>query len=210
MDLSDRRRDYGGRSLDERDVAPDPLAQFAGWYAAAEKAGIADANAATLATVADGQPTARIVLLKGVDDGAFVFFTNWESRKARELDANPRATLLFFWRELERQVRVEGAARRVTPEVADAYFATRPRESQLGAWASPQSAVIPDRDTLIRAFKDAERRFGASPIPRPVHWGGYAVTPIEVEFWQGRAGRLHDRLRYRRVGLVWEVERLAP
>lgn len=210
MDLADRRRDYGAGSLDERDVAADPLEQFAGWYAAAEKAGILDANAATLATVAEDRPTARIVLLKGVEDGAFLFFTNWESRKARELDTHPNTTLLFYWRELERQVRVEGVAHRLTAEVADAYFATRPRESQLGAWASPQSAVIPDRDTLIRAFKDTERRFGSGPITRPVHWGGYGVVPTAMEFWQGRSGRLHDRLRYYLQGLEWRLERLAP
>lgn len=210
MDLADRRRDYAAGALDERDVDADPLAQFAGWYGAAETAEGLDANAATLATVADSQPTARIVLLKGVDDGAFVFFTNWDSRKARELDANPRASLLFFWPRLERQVRVDGRCRRVTPEAADAYFATRPRDSQLGAWASPQSAVIPDRATLVRAYQDAERRFGDGPIPRPAHWGGFALTPMEIEFWQGRTGRLHDRLRYRRGRDGWHLERLAP
>ncbi|MEX0692738.1 MAG: pyridoxamine 5'-phosphate oxidase [Gemmatimonadales bacterium] len=210
MDLADRRRDYDSSALDERDVSPDPLVQFAQWYSAAEAAGIPDANAAALATAHDGRPAVRIILLKGVVEGAFQFFTNWESRKAHELDGNPQASLLFFWQPLERQVRIEGTAVRVTTEVADAYFATRPRESQLGAWASPQSATLPDRDTLIRAYKDAERRFGDAPIPRPVHWGGYALTPSVIEFWQGRAGRLHDRLVYRREKAGWSLTRLAP
>lgn len=210
LDLGDRRRDYRAGALNESAVAPDPLTQFAAWYAEAEAGGATDSNAATLATVAEGQPTARIVLLKAVEDGAFVFYTNWHSRKARELAANPHATLLFFWRELERQVRVEGEAHRLSAERADAYFATRPRDSQLSAWASAQSEVVASRAALERAYRDVEARFADGPVPRPPHWGGYGLLPAQVEFWQGRAGRLHDRLRYRRAGTAWTLDRLAP
>jgi pyridoxamine 5'-phosphate oxidase len=161
---------------------------------------------------ADGMPSSRMVLLKGVGSDGFVFYTNYRSRKAVELDANPRCSLLFPWHALQRQVRIEGVARRVSREVSDAYFAGRPRGSQLGAWASPQSAVVPDRTNLDDAYAEAAERWPApEPIPRPAHWGGYRVAAEEVEFWQGRSGRMHDRLRFRRTPTdAWLVERLAP
>lgn len=167
----------------------------------------------TLATVdASGNPDARIVLLKGVDAHGFVFFTNYESRKGTELAAKPAATLLFHWVELERQVRIEGVASKVTAEESDRYFATRPREARLGAWASPQSRVIADRAWLERELAAVRERFAAAgeTLPRPPHWGGYRVAPQAIEFWQGRASRLHDRLRYRSEASRWRIERLAP
>jgi pyridoxamine 5'-phosphate oxidase len=165
----------------------------------------------TLATATlDGAPAARIVLLKDVDANGFVFFTNYESDKASELDANPRACLVFFWAELERQVRVTGAVSRVDAGQSDAYFASRPLDSRLGAWASPQSRVIAGRDVLEREMARAASRFAGGVVPRPPHWGGYALAPATIEFWQGRPNRLHDRLRYQRAGDVWRIERLAP
>ncbi len=211
MSIADLRRDYRARALSETDAHADPIVQFRGWLDDAVRAGLLDATAMTLATAsADGMPAARIVLLKDVAADGFVFFTNYDSAKAAQLEANPRACLVFFWADLERQVRVTGAVSRVDAARSDAYFASRPLDSQIGAWASPQSRVIPGRDVLERATAETASRFAAGPVPRPPHWGGYAVAPDTIEFWQGRANRLHDRLRYRRARGEWTVERLAP
>lgn len=201
--------------LDRRDLeegqAPDaPWPLFEKWYGEAEAAGLIDASAMTLATADPlGKPSARTVLLKGYDQSGFVFYSNYESRKARELMANPRAALVFWWDALERQVRVEGTVAFVSAADSDAYFASRGRDSQLGAHASPQSRVIASRGDLEAAFANAGEQFGER-VPRPPHWGGYRVAPVTIEFWQGRANRLHDRLRYRYSQARWRRERLAP
>jgi len=213
VNIAELRREYQRASLAEADVDPDPLRQFQRWLHEAVQAELPEPTAMTLATVAaDGTPAARIVLLKGVDAGGFLFFTNYQSRKGAELTARPAAALLFHWVELERQVRIEGAVSKAAPEESDAYFATRPHLTRLGAWASPQSRVIPDREWLERELAAARERFAAQGehMPRPPHWGGYRVAPTSLEFWQGRASRLHDRLRYRRDGTLWQLERLAP
>lgn len=211
MTIADLRRDYRARQLSESEVASDPLVQFRHWFDEAVRAELVDANAMTLATAtAEGRPAARIVLLKGVDDSGFVFFTNYTSAKASDLEANPHACLVFLWAELERQVRITGTVARVDPSESDAYFVSRPRESQLGALASPQSQVIASRATLEARVAEVVARHADGPVARPAHWGGYRVAPDRVEFWQGRPNRLHDRLRYRRVDGAWVVERLAP
>lgn len=203
-------------TLDETNVAPDPLRQFEHWFAEAVKSQVPEPNAMTLATVAaDGRPAARIVLLKEFDARGFVFFTNYRSRKGRELAAHPAATLLFFWPDLERQVRIEGAVTRLEPEESAAYFAERPRSSQLGAWASPQSEPIPGRADLEARFAAAAERFRDADVavPCPPHWGGYRLSPDVLEFWQGRTSRLHDRIRYRQAEKhagAWVIDRLAP
>ena len=209
--IADLRREYALASLDERDVAPDPVAMFARWFTEARAADVAEPNAMTLATAsAEGAPSARMVLLKGVDDGGFVFFTDYRSRKAAELDANPRAALVFHWVELERQVRIAGSVARVAREETEAYFRTRPLGSRLGAWASEQSSVITGREVLDARLRDVEARFPGEDVPAPPHWGGYRLAPASVEFWQGRASRLHDRIRYVRRGGGWAIERLSP
>jgi len=213
LNTADLRQEYHSASLIEADVDPDPLRQFQSWLHEAVQAALPEPTAMTLATVAaDGKPSARIVLLKAVDPGGFIFFTNYESRKGMELDARPAAALLFHWVELERQVRVEGVAAKVAAKESEAYFATRPLGSRIGAWASPQSRVIPNREWLeqeVAAVRERLAQHGDQP-PRPPHWGGYRVAPSVIEFWQGRASRLHDRLRYRRDGFLWRLERLAP
>jgi pyridoxamine 5'-phosphate oxidase len=212
MSIADLRREYTLRGLNESDVDPDPVVQFCHWFDQALAAGVTEPNAMVLATAApDGWPSARVVLLKGVDERGFSFFTNYHSRKGRELAANPHAALTFFWPELERQVRVKGTVGVVTPEESDDYFRSRPLDSQLGAWASPQSEAISGRDELERRLAEVRERFAGGAVPRPSHWGGYRLAPTEVEFWQGRPGRLHDRLRYvRDPDGAWRLGRLGP
>ncbi len=196
--------------LSETQADADPLRQFGRWFQDALGAGLPLPNAMTLATVgAAGKPSARVVLLKGIDGNGFVFYTNYGSRKARELEAQPSACLVFMWSELERQVRVEGRTEKVSGAESDAYFVTRPAGARWSAWASPQSERVADRRVLERSMDEAQRRHGESP-PRPPHWGGYRLLPDEIEFWQGRADRLHDRLLYTRSAAGWRIERLAP
>jgi pyridoxamine 5'-phosphate oxidase len=210
------RAEYTRGGLVESDLLPDPVAMFRQWYDEAHAAGLHEPNAMVVASVADGPPggpaipSARLVLLKGVSDEGFVFFTNTGSRKGTELAGNPRTALLFPWHPLERQVRVDGTATLLPREAVDAYFAVRPRGSQLGAWASHQSRVVRGREELRAAYDEAEQRYAEGDVPTPEEWGGYLVRPEAVEFWQGRPGRMHDRLVYRRTPDGWQTERLAP
>ena len=212
MALADMRKDYGLAGLLEKDLAKNPFRQFEQWFQEAEAAKIPEPNAMTLATTGrDGQPAARTVLLKACDGRGFVFYTSFESRKGRELEANPRATLLFCWVPMERQITIEGQVARVAREEALAYYQSRPRASQLAAWASPQSTVVAGRAVIEESFRVVEKKYEGRDVPLPPNWGGFRLVPALVEFWQGRRSRRHDRLRYRREdGGDWVVERLAP
>lgn len=209
-DLAALRAEYELGGLDEADLPADPLDLFAAWFDAVVDAGIGEPNAMVLATAHDGAPSSRTVLLKGVEDGGFVFFTNYGSRKGAELAAEPRCSLLFGWYALQRQVRIEGIAEQTSRAVTEEYFASRPRGSQLGAWASEQSTEVADRAALEAAYAAVEERFGAEEIPPPPDWGGYLVRPSRIEFWQGRRDRMHDRLAYVREPDGWRTVRLAP
>ncbi|MEZ4702690.1 MAG: pyridoxamine 5'-phosphate oxidase [Rhodothermales bacterium] len=210
--VADLREDYRKESLSETDVASDPMTQFGYWFQEALDASLPEPNAMVLATVSpQGTPSSRVLLLKGFDAEGFLFFTNYASRKGLDIAGNPNVAMTFLWLQLERQVRIEGHVTRASDEVSDAYFHSRPLGSQIGAWASPQSEVVTDREALEARFAEIEKRFAGGPIPRPPHWGGYVLKPREVEFWQGRTSRLHDRIRYRiQEDGSWLRQRLAP
>jgi pyridoxamine 5'-phosphate oxidase len=216
QDLARLRREYGDHGLDVPDLEDDPVATFRRWLADTVAAGVHEPNAMVVSTVsAEGRPSSRLVLLKGLDERGFVFYTNYESRKAAEIGSNPAVSLLFPWHDLQRQVRVDGTASRVSREESEAYFAERPRDSQLGAWASPQSQVVASRSALDERYGGVLSEFaGLDDVPLPPFWGGFLVEPVAVEFWQGRKGRMHDRLVYRRSAddphAPWTVARLAP
>ena len=212
MSIADLRKEYILIGLSEADLAADPIQQFQVWFAQALAAGLAEPNAMTVATATpDGRPSARMLLIKGVDERGFVFFTNYESRKGLELAVNPYAALVFYWAELERQVRIEGTVEQVAPAESDAYFHSRPLGSQLGAAASRQSQVLAGREELEQRVADLATAYADRQLPRPPHWGGFRVVPSALEFWQGRPSRLHDRLRYRRdQSGAWVIERLSP
>jgi pyridoxamine 5'-phosphate oxidase len=211
MSISSIRKDYQLRSLSESDVHASPVAQFSQWWDEAIASEIVEVNAMTLSTITTGgRPSARIVLLKGFDEKGFVFYTNYDSDKGQQLDANPYASLVFFWKELERQVRIEGKCERVSSEESDEYFYSRPLGSRLGAWASPQSRVIETREILDKNAAALLERYASGEVPRPSHWGGYRVVADTIEFWQGRSNRLHDRIKYSHLDGAWTIERLAP
>lgn len=209
--IADLRREYASRALTESDAHDDPIQQFSLWFGEALKAELLDTNAMTLATAStDGVPAARIVLLKGFDEAGFVFFTNYESAKGRDLDGNPRACLLLFWAALERQVRITGRVTRTPADESETYFQSRPFESQIGAWASAQSRTVSDRAVLESRYAELAAKYAGGAVPLPPFWGGYRVAPDSIEFWQGRPSRLHDRLFYVLRDGRWERSRLAP
>lgn len=211
-DIASIRKEYSKAALDAKSVLQDPIRQFTKWFDEALSANVLEPNAMNLATVNEnGRPASRIVLLKGVENNKFVFYTNYQSRKGRELDNNPACSLTFFWPELERQVRIEGVASRIDEKRSEAYFQSRPRGSQVGAWASPQSTLISDRLLLEERAKKMEEKFkGLDVLPKPNQWGGYEIDPLMIEFWQGRPSRLHDRILYTKDDGVWKINRLAP
>lgn len=214
--ISSIRQEYLLATLSEKEVAPSPIDQFERWLNEAMKSEVLEPTAMVLSTVsAEGQPSSRVVLLKDLDSNGFVFYTNYSSKKGVELSQNARASLLFFWPELQRQIRIEGEVKRVNPEQSTTYFQSRPKGSQLGAWASPQSQVVPHREFLDERIEEMEKKFeGLEVLPRPEHWGGFSLIPNRIEFWQGRGSRMHDRIRYERtsssVTSEWKIERLAP
>ncbi len=210
--IADIRKEYKLHSLNETDVATNPVEQFTRWWDDAVNSHIEEVNAMTLATInPEGHPNARIVLLKGYDEKGFTFFTNYQSSKGKELAQNPHACLVFFWKELERQVRIEGVVEKIAAAESEAYFQSRPVGSRIGAWASPQSTVIGGREVIEQNVSDLEKKYANTDIPRPEHWGGYIVKPTRIEFWQGRSSRLHDRILYTaQNNQQWKIERLAP
>jgi pyridoxamine 5'-phosphate oxidase len=206
------RKDYSKSTLDIDTISKNPVSQFEKWFKEALDSGMPEPNALTLSTVSeDGRPSGRIVLLKGIEKGKFVFYSNYQSQKGKELDKNPACSLTFFWAELERQVRIEGIASRTDAASSESYFQSRPRESQIGAWASPQSAIISNREILEERVKKVQEKFeGQEKLPKPNQWGGFEVEPLKIEFWQGRPNRLHDRIVFTKVDDVWQIHRLAP
>lgn len=209
--IADLRQDYKLHALLEADTNPDPIVQFQTWFDGAVAAQLPEPNAMTIATATpDGIPSARVVLLKGFDDRGFVFFTNYDSHKGQELQANPHAALVFLWTELERQVRIQGTVERISAVDSDEYYYSRPAGSRLGAWASGQSQVIADRTVLETRLAQLQTEYPNGDIARPSHWGGFRVVPTLIEFWQGRSSRLHDRLRYQKVEAGWTIDRLSP
>ena len=209
--IQNLRQDYRAAELSEADIDKNPIAQFAKWFKDALDAKLYEPNVMTLATAdLSGKPSSRILLLKGFDEDGFVFFTNYNSKKGKDLQENPQAAMQFFWPELERQVRIEGIVTKATAEASTAYFHSRPKGSQIGASASPQSTVIPDREILEERVKELTATYLEAEVPRPEHWGGYVLKPAHLEFWQGRPSRLHDRITYTSVNGVWTINRLAP
>lgn len=209
--LQKLREDYSKHSLDESDVNSDPVEQFESWMKEAIDAEVPEPNAMTLSTVdANNKPHSRVVLLKGIEEGDFVFYTNWQSEKGSELEQNPNAALCFLWLELERQVRIEGVAEKLSQEESEEYFKKRPYKSQIGALASNQSSVVPNREFLEKRFEELEEKYNEGDVPKPESWGGYRIKPEILEFWQGRRSRLHDRIKYEKVGNKWDIKRLSP